>query len=125
MLHEVMHTAVALLDQAPAPAQPPIWIIPPSPTPTTPTNPWVLPNPPPVQPNWSGKVVELVGNIRWLAGLALVACFFLGVIVWSAGRGIDHHRAGRIGIVMMLVGVFGGLAWALGYTLISYMAATG
>lgn len=81
-----------------------------------------IPNPAPVAPPGAEQVESVVGNIKWVAGIALVACFFLGLTVWSAGRGVDHHRAGRLGTVMMLVGIFGGLAYALGYQFISHFA---
>lgn len=118
MIHELLHHALAYLSQAPSPTNPNQC------PPVPPGQPdFCIPNIAPIQPGWAPKLVELVGNIRWLSGLAIVAIFFIGLIVWSAGRGIDHHRAGRTGTVMMLTGVFGALAWALGYTLISTLAS--
>ncbi|KAA2252378.1 hypothetical protein F0L68_35605 [Solihabitans fulvus] len=83
-----------------------------------------IPNPPPVAPPGSEQMESIVGNIKWIAGLSLVLCFFAGLAVWSAGRAVDHHRAGRIGAIMMIVGVAGGLAFAIGYPLISHFAGS-
>lgn len=115
MLHDVWHAAAPFVTQPPA--------CPPAPPGHGPID-CQMPDPPPERPTLPGfdRVEELVSNIRWIGSLSLIAIFFIGIIVWSAGRGVDHHRAGRIGTVMMLVGVLGGLAWSLGPALIRYMA---
>lgn len=112
---DVMHVVMPWVSQVPSCPAPP---------PGAPPFNCTIPDPPPEEPTLPGfaRVVQLVSNIRWVGGLALVAIFFIGIIVWSVGRGIDHHRAGRTGTIMMLVGVLGGLAWALGPALIRYMA---
>ena len=63
-----------------------------------------IPNPPPVQPPGAEKVLEAVGNVKWGAGIALMVGFFIGLLVWAGGRWVDHHRAGKVGVVMMLFG---------------------
>lgn len=78
----------------------------------------VDPKPPPGSKNIRG----VVGNIKWGAALALMVAFFGGLIVWAGGRLVDHHRAGRIGVIMMLCGVFGGLLYAIGHQVINSFA---
>jgi hypothetical protein len=77
-----------------------------------------IPNPTPVQPEVGGdKILGLLNNVKWGAGVALVLGFLIGLIVWVGGRWVDHHRAGKVGIVMMLCAVAGailyGIAWPL------------
>lgn len=83
-----------------------------------------IPNPAPVAPQGSGKILELVGNIKWGAEVALVVGFFVGLMVWAGGRWVDHHRAGRAGVVMMLCAVGGGILYGIGYQLISHFAGS-
>ena len=84
-----------------------------------------LPNPAPAPPPGSEKILEVVAQAKWGAGLALVMGFFVGLIVWAGGRWVDHHRAGRIGLVMMLCAIAGGLLYGIGWQVISYFAGTG
>lgn len=81
-------------------------------------------NPAPVPPPGSGEIVGVVGNIKWFAGLALMVAFFGGLAVWAGGRIADHHRAGRIGVIMMLCGVAGGLFYVVGPQMINYFAGS-
>ena len=81
-----------------------------------------IPNPSPVAPPGSEKIVQVVGYIKWAAGLALLAGFFAGVLVFSGGRWVDHHRAGRIGSTMIIASLFGGLLYGIGYTMITSFA---
>jgi hypothetical protein len=83
-----------------------------------------LPNPPPVPPpgNAATVISRVVGYIKWGAGIALVACFFAGLIAFAGGRVWDHHRAGRVGTTMILCALFGALLYGTGYTLISSFA---
>ncbi|WP_246258322.1 hypothetical protein [Amycolatopsis anabasis] len=48
--------------------------------------------------------------------------FFIGLLVWAGGRWVDHHRAGKIGTVMMLCSVAGAILYGIGFTLISGFA---
>ncbi|MBQ0927525.1 MULTISPECIES: hypothetical protein [Saccharopolyspora] len=82
-----------------------------------------IPNPGPVAPPGSEKVIEAVGNVKWGAGVALMVGFFIGLLVWAGGRWVDHHRAGKIGVIMMLCALGGGILYGVGYQLISHFAA--
>ena len=81
-----------------------------------------IPNPPPTPPPGAEKILELVGNLKWGAGVALLVGFFGGLVVWAGGRWVDHHRAGRIGVMMMLCALAGGILYGIGYQLISHFA---
>lgn len=81
-----------------------------------------IPNPAPVAPPGAEKITLVVGYIKWGAGLALMAGFFAGVLVFAGGRWVDHHRAGRIGSTMIIASLFGGLLYGVGYTMISSFA---
>lgn len=119
ILHDLVQAATPLIEQIPScPPKPP------GAPPEAPMPDCSIPDPAPIRPDLPGfdRVISLVSNIRWIGSLSLLAIFFIGIIVWSVGRGVDHHRAGRIGTVMMLVGVLGALAWSLGPALIRYMA---
>ena len=83
-----------------------------------------IPNPAPVAPPGAEKILELVGNLKWGAGVALLVGFFGGLLVWAGGRWVDHHRAGRIGLIMMLCALAGGILYGIGYQLISHFAGT-
>lgn len=81
-----------------------------------------IPNPAPVPPPGNEKILEVVGNAKWAAGIALLVGFFIGLVVWAGGRWVDHHRAGRIGVVMMLCALSGGLLYGIGYQVINQFA---
>lgn len=83
-----------------------------------------IPNPAPVAPPGSEKILEVVGNVKWGAGVALLVGFFGGLLVWAGGRWVDHHRAGRLGVIMMLCAMAGGILYGVGYQLISHFAET-
>jgi len=80
------------------------------------------PNPAPVAPPGSEKIVQVVGYIKWGALVALGAGFFAGVLVFGGGRFIDHHQAGRIGARMIVASLFGALLYGIGYTMITSFA---
>lgn len=84
-----------------------------------------IPNPGPLAPQGSEKILELVSNAKWGAGIALVAGFFIGLLVWAGGRWVDHHRAGRVGLIMMLCALGGALLYGIGWQIINYFAGTG
>ncbi|MET8848630.1 hypothetical protein [Amycolatopsis sp. NPDC004625] len=82
-----------------------------------------IPNPTPVQPEVGGdKILGLLNNVKWGAGVALIAGFFIGLIVWVGGRWVDHHRAGKVGVVMMLCAVAGAILYGIGWSLINSFA---
>lgn len=81
-----------------------------------------IPNPPPSEPPGATQIVGVVSNIKWAAGIALLVGFFAGLVVWAGGRWIDHHRAGRIGLIMMLCAVGGGLLYGIGWQVINHFA---
>ena len=81
-----------------------------------------LPNPTPVPPPGADKILGLVGNAKWGAGVALLLGFFVGLMVWAGGRWVDHHRAGRMGVIMMMCAMAGGILYGVGYQLISHFA---
>lgn len=82
-----------------------------------------IPNPHPVQPEVGGdKILGLLNNVKWGAGVALVLGFFVGLIVWAGGRWVDHHRAGKVGVVMMLCAIAGAILYGIGWSLINSFA---
>ncbi|MEV6644299.1 hypothetical protein [Amycolatopsis sp. NPDC051371] len=77
------------------------------------------PEPPPVG---ADKILGLLNNVKWGAGVALVLGFFVGLIVWAGGRWVDHHRAGKVGVVMMLCAIAGAILYGIGWSLINSFA---
>lgn len=84
-----------------------------------------IPNPDPQPPPGSESILRMVSIIKWLAGAAIIATFFGGITAFTAGRIFDHHRSGRAGMVMLFVAVFGAIAYAVAYPLLSSFATTG
>ncbi|MEC3981987.1 hypothetical protein [Amycolatopsis sp. H20-H5] len=109
--HTFVHVLGDWLAQPPGPSAPP---------PTS--GPLGIPTPVPLPPPGSGRILGILNNAKWAAGVALVMGFFIGIIVWAGGRWIDHHRAGKVGLVMMLCAVGGAILYGIGYTLISGFA---
>ncbi|MEV4734665.1 hypothetical protein [Saccharopolyspora sp. NPDC049426] len=116
--HLFADAVVPLLDQFPAqdPTMPP-------PHPLFPTAPF--PNPTVREPPGADKVLNVAGNVKWGAGIGLMVGFFMGLLIWAGGRWVDHHRAGKVGVIMMLCAVGGGILYGVGYQLISTFAAGG
>ncbi|MGW4527897.1 hypothetical protein [Amycolatopsis sp. NPDC004378] len=83
-----------------------------------------IPNPGPSAPPGANEILGVVGNVKWAAGIALLVGFFAGLVVWAGGRWIDHHRAGRIGLIMMLCAIGGGLLYGIGWQLINHFAGS-
>jgi hypothetical protein len=81
-----------------------------------------IPNPPPVAPPGSGAILEVAGNAKWGAGIALLVGFFIGLAVWAGGRWVDHHMAGRVGLIMMICALTGAILYSIGYPVISHFA---
>jgi hypothetical protein len=82
----------------------------------------VIPNPAPVAPPGADSIMQAVANVKWGAGVALAVGFLTGLAVWAGGRWVDHHRAGRIGLIMMMCALAGGIAYAIGPELINHFA---
>lgn len=83
------------------------------------------PDPNPVAPPGSAAISGILGNLKWLAGGALIAGFLGGLIAFVGGRLVDHHRFGRVGVIMMLCAVGGGLLYGIGYQVINHFAGSG
>lgn len=81
------------------------------------------PNPAPVAPPGAEKITEILGYVKWGAGIALIIAFFGGLAIFTGGRLVDHHHIGRIGTVTMIAALFGGILYAMGYTLLASFAA--
>ena len=82
-----------------------------------------IPNPTPVPPAvGADKILGLLNNVKWGAAVALILGFFVGLIVWVGGRWVDHHRAGKVGVVMMLCAVAGAILYGIGWSLINSFA---
>ena len=82
-------------------------------------------DPQPTAPPGSDKITGVIGNIKWAAFASLFVGFFLGVACWAGGRIADHHRAGRIGMILILCSLGGGLLYGIGYQLITHFSGTG
>ncbi|WP_240437826.1 hypothetical protein [Sciscionella marina] len=83
-----------------------------------------FPPPKPEPPPGGQRILGVVNNFMWGAGVALLIGLFSGLIVWVGGRWVDHHRAGKIGVVMMLTAVGGAIVWGIAWTLINGFAGT-
>jgi hypothetical protein len=84
---------------------------------------WIqIPDIDPKAPPGAKKIKGIVAYIKWGAGIALLVAFFVGLIVWAGGRWVDHHRAGKIGVIMMLCALGGAILYAIGFELIDSFA---
>ncbi|NMI00628.1 hypothetical protein [Pseudonocardia acidicola] len=85
------------------------------------------PNPTPQAPPGTAgdRINQVVGMVKWAAGISLLVGFFGGVAVFAGGRLVDHHRIGRVGTMMMMSSVAGAILYAVGYTLLSSFASGG
>lgn len=81
-----------------------------------------IPDIDPVPPPGAGKILQIAGNTRWAAGIALVIGFFVGLVVWAGGRWVDHHRAGKIGVIMMLCALGGAILYGIAFELLNGFA---
>jgi len=84
----------------------------------------VVPNPPAggLPPDAQNKLNGLLSLIKTLALYSFGATFFIGLIVFTAGRAADHRRGATVGTLMILASVGGGLLFGLGPGLIQMMA---
>ncbi len=124
--HFLTDTIMPLLDHFPTQVEPRNCV---PPHPLAPPEQCALPpaieNPTVQLPPGSDKIMKVAGNVKWGAGVALMVGFFMGLLVWAGGRWVDHHRAGKVGVIMMLCAVGGGILYGVGYQLISTFAAGG
>lgn len=81
-----------------------------------------LPNPNPIPPPGAQQITNVLGYVKWGAGIALLLGFFGGVAVFTGGRLVDHHRIGRVGTMMMMSSIAGAILYAIGYTMLSQFA---
>ena len=81
-----------------------------------------LPNPNPIPPPGAQQITNVLGYVKWGAGIALMLGFFGGVAVFTGGRLVDHHRIGRVGTMMMMSSIAGAILYAIGYTMLSQFA---
>lgn len=121
--HVLADTVMPLLDQFPTQADPNCF----------PAHPLAedqcalvpIQNPSVQEPPGADRVMRVAGNVKWGAGVALMVGFFMGLLVWAGGRWVDHHRAGKVGVIMMLCAIGGGILYGVGYELISTFARGG
>lgn len=83
-----------------------------------------IPNPQPSPPPGSQAIEQIVGYLRWVAGISVLGLFFGGLIAATAGRLWDHHGSGRLGARMIVGSLALALLFGLGYTLVSQFAKT-
>jgi hypothetical protein len=81
-----------------------------------------IPNPTPIAPPGAGAINGVLNNIKWLAGASLIAGFLGGLAVWVGGRLVDYPRAGRFGMIMMIVACAGAILYGISYPTIEHFA---
>jgi lipopolysaccharide export LptBFGC system permease protein LptF len=84
-----------------------------------------VPNPAPKPIPGSGSVLDIIAYIKWGALAGIVACFFAGLIAFTAGRIVDNRRAGNVGALMMIAALGGAILYAIGYFLIRSFTHSG
>lgn len=85
----------------------------------------VVPNPPPVEPPGFGQLNTILSWIKNIALISAAAAFFAGLIVFAAGRLVDHRRAGSTGAMMIISSLGVALLFGVGPQLLSAMASGG
>lgn len=83
-----------------------------------------IPNPGPQAPPGAGAIEDVVGYVRWIAGICILGLFFGGIVAATAGRLWDHHGSGRLGARMIVGSLALAVLFGLGYTLVSQFAAS-
>lgn len=83
-----------------------------------------IPNPGAEAPPGSEAVSQVVGYLRWIAGISILGLFFGGIVAATAGRLWDHHGSGRLGARMIVGSLALALLFGLGYTLVSQFAGS-
>lgn len=81
-----------------------------------------VPNPAPAAPPGSERLEEILSWVKWLALISAVAGFFAGLVVFAAGRMVDHRRAGSTGAMMVISSLAVGLLFGIGPEIITSMA---
>jgi hypothetical protein len=81
------------------------------------------PLPEPAAPPGSELITQVVGYIRWIAGIAILIGFFAGLALFAGGRIADHHRFGRMGTITMMAAFGSAFLYAIGYALLSAFAS--
>lgn len=70
-----------------------------------------------------GKIIDVVGVVKWFAGAGIIVCFFAGIAAFTAGRMFDHHRTGRLGLIFIMASAIGALAYAIGPGVLADLAS--
>lgn len=65
---------------------------------------------------------DILGWLKWAAGVAIIGCFFGGVAVFTAGRLFGNSRTGGAGTVMMVAAIGGVVVFSIGYGVLSALA---
>lgn len=81
------------------------------------------PQPAPIPPPGSDRIIDVLGYLRWGAGAAIVAGFLAGLILFAGGRIADHHRFGRMGTITMLASIGAAFLYGVGYAVLTAFAA--
>lgn len=76
-------------------------------------------------PPGSELINQVVGYLRWIAGVAILIGFFAGLALFAGGRIADHHRFGRMGTITMMAAMGSAFLYAIGYSLLSAFASGG
>lgn len=76
-------------------------------------------------PPGSELINQVVGYIRWVAGIAILLGFFAGLALFAGGRIADHHRFGRMGTITMMAAMGSAFLYAIGYSLLTAFASGG
>ena len=84
-----------------------------------------IPNPSPVAPPGSDKILQIVGWVKWIALASIVGLFFGGIVVSTVGRVGDHHGSGRTGARLIVASLALAFLSAIGYGVITTLAGGG
>jgi ABC-type Fe3+ transport system permease subunit len=84
-----------------------------------------IPNPGPVAPPGSEKILQIVGWMKWVALASIVGLFFGGIVVSTVGRVGDHHGSGRTGARLIVASLALAFLSAIGYGVITTLAGGG
>jgi hypothetical protein len=62
-------------------------------------------------------ITDIIGDIKYIAAGAILACIFAGIIAFTAGRIIDNRRAGNSGALMIIAGLGAAVLYGIAYPL--------
>lgn len=79
----------------------------------------LIPTIPDAQVPGFAKILTVLGFMKSLVGASLIACFLGGLIAFTVGRVIDHHRTGRVGLIFIMASLGGALLYAIGPDLLN------